>query len=94
MKKLFCALVLSVFATEATSQITSTNGTFIAAGTTNLGLLTNTTPRLTIIGSGTNIGRVWVGTGTPSPADLVLCEVPNSTSRVAYSTPLVPPIFL
>jgi hypothetical protein len=71
MRKIICALLLSAIANMATSQITSTNGTFIAAGTANLGLLTNTTPRLTVIGSGTNIGRVWVGTGTPSPADLL-----------------------
>jgi|694.fasta_scaffold06233_9 hypothetical protein len=71
MRKIICALLLSAIANVATSQITSTSGTFIAAGTANLGLLTNTTPRLTVIGSGTNIGRVWVGTGTPSPADLL-----------------------
>lgn len=71
MRKIVYALLLTVFANVAKAQVTSANGTFIAAGTTNLGLLTNTTPRLTIIGSGTNIGRVWIGTGTPAPADLL-----------------------
>lgn len=71
MRKIVYALLLTLVANVAKAQVTSANGTFIAAGTTNLGLLTNTTPRLTIIGSGTNTGRVWIGTGTPAPADLL-----------------------
>jgi hypothetical protein len=49
----------------AFGQVPSTDGTFSAAGTTNLSLRTNTTSRLTILGSGTNIGFTGIGTATP-----------------------------
>jgi trimeric autotransporter adhesin len=48
-------------------QVSSTNGTFSAVGINNLSLRTNTTPRLTILGSGATIG--FVGINNAAPAD-------------------------
>jgi hypothetical protein len=57
--------VLLITASMAFGQVSSTDGTFSASGTTNLSLRTNTTPRLTILGSGTNIGFVGINKTTP-----------------------------
>jgi hypothetical protein len=50
----------------AISQVSSTNGTFTAAGTTNFSMRTNTAPRITVLGSGVNIGFVGINTITPA----------------------------
>lgn len=67
MRKQFVLLTTSLMACViAFGQVTSTDGTFSASGTTNLALRTNTTARLTILGSGTNIGFVGINTTAPS----------------------------
>lgn len=65
-KQLTLLFLIIVLRTMAYSQISSTNGTFTAAGTTNFSMRTNTAPRITILGSGTNIGFVGINTTTPA----------------------------
>jgi hypothetical protein len=67
MKKQLLLLLSIGISLAAIGQVSSTDGTFSAAGTTNLGLRTNTTTRLTILGSGTSAG--FVGVNTAAPAD-------------------------
>ena len=67
MKKQLLLLLTFCISLAAVAQVSSTDGTFSAAGTTNLGLRTNTTTRLTILGSGASAG--FVGVNTAAPAD-------------------------
>lgn len=67
MKKQLLLLLTFSISLAAVAQVSSTDGTFSAAGTTNLGLRTNTTTRLTVLGSGTSAG--FVGINTAAPAD-------------------------
>lgn len=64
--KRICLCFLVVFASGTSfAQLTAPNGTVAAEGISNLVLLTNTNPRLTILSSN---GFVGIGTSSPTEA--------------------------
>lgn len=65
-KPISVLLIILMTCTFGIAQVSSTNGTFTAAGTTNFSMRTNTAARVTILGSGPNIGFVGINTIIPA----------------------------
>lgn len=65
MKKCILAALVLLCVTVSQAQVDSPNGNFNATGINNLSLQTNTSTRLSILGSGAGTGYVGINTTTP-----------------------------